>query len=220
MEPKRALLLLGGSWHDFDGFATWLTGLLTPHGWQVEATYDLNRLMTLEEEKPDLVISYTCFSANPDPENARGKRRMKNKQAKALASWLRAGGAFYGVHGATVMGDSSQLLGKLLGGKFLRHPPAFTYKVYPMFEEHDFTQKIGAFEVTEEFYIQHYDNNLDVLMVGILDEVVHPLVWCKHEGLGRVAYNALGHVPEVWQHPTYQQLTLQAVDWLLAWIQE
>jgi len=220
MEPKRALLLLGGSWHDFDGFAAWLTDLLTPHGWQVEATYDLDRLLTLEEDKPDLVISYTCFSSNPDPQNARGKSRMKNKQVKSLANWLRSGGAFYGVHSATVMGESAPLLGKLLGGRFLHHPPVFTYKVYPMFEEHDFTQKIGAFEVTEEFYIQHYDNNLDVLMVGILDEVVHPLVWCKHEGLGRVAYNALGHLPEVWQHPTYQQLTLQAVNWLLAWIQE
>ncbi|HET58863.1 MAG TPA: ThuA domain-containing protein [Chloroflexi bacterium] len=220
MEPKRALLLLGGSWHDFDGFAAWLSGLLTPRGWQVEATYDLDRLLVLEEEKPDLVISYTCFSANPDPQNARGSHRMKNKQAKSLANWVHSGGAFYGVHGATVMGESAPLLGKLLGGRFLHHPPAFTYKVYPMFEEHDFTQKIDAFEVTEEFYIQHYDNNLDILMVGILDEVVHPLVWCKHEGLGRVAYNALGHVPEVWQHPTYQRLTLQAVDWLLAWIQE
>ena len=48
---KNVLILLGGLWHDFDGFASSMQVLLAPHGFQVEATYDLDCLLHLEENR-------------------------------------------------------------------------------------------------------------------------------------------------------------------------
>jgi type 1 glutamine amidotransferase len=215
---RRALLLLGGSYHDFDGYAKWFSELLSPLGWEVESTYDLDRLTKLEEENFELVASYTCFSSNPDLKNQRGSGMMQDEQVDALYNWVHAGGTFYAAHAATALGETNMLYTNLIGGRFLNHPPAFEFTVYPMYETHEITQGIGAFSVTDEFYIEEYDGDLDILMVGLLDDVIHPLVWCKQEGLGRVAHNALGHTPAVWNTPQYKKLTLQSIDWLLDWI--
>ena len=216
---KKALLILGGSWHDFEGFADWFTDFLSQKHWKVEATYDLDRLLALEKEKIDLVVSYTCFSANPDTENQKGSGKMTDEQVIALYSWVRSGGAFYSVHGATILGETNPLYVKLNGGKFVKHPPAHTFTVYPLYGNHEIIEGIDAFQVTDELYIEDYEGTLDILMVSILEDVVHPIVWCKHEGLGRVVHNALGHTPEVWSAPAYQMLTSNAINWLLAWIQ-
>lgn len=216
---KRALLLLGGSWHDFDGFSKWFCDFLNPKGWEVETTYDLNRLLQLEEKNYDLVASYTCFSANPDQENGKGSGMMEAAQVAAIYNWVRKGGAFYAVHSAVVLGETNPLYADLVGGRFIKHPPAFEYTVYPMFEEHDITKDINAFTVTEELYISEYDGSLHVLMASNLDDVLYPMVWAKHEGLGRVVHNALGHNAETWAMPEYEKLTEQSINWLLDWIQ-
>lgn len=215
---KRALLLLGGSWHDFDGFAKWFSDLLNPRGWEVETTFDLNRLLQLEQEDYDLVASYTCFSDNPDPENQQGSGKMELEQVVALTNWVRKGGTFYAVHGASVLGETNPIYADLVGGKFIKHPPAFEFKVYPMFDSHEITEGIGPFTVHEELYLTQYDGENDILLVSLLDDIVHPLVWCRYEGLGRVVYNSLGHVPETWRLPEYEKLTLQSIDWLLDWV--
>lgn len=215
---KKALLLLGGSWHDFDGFAAWFTTFLEKRDWEVEATYDLNRLLALEEEKFDLVASYTCFSANPDKVNAKGSGMMQAEQVAAIYNWVRKGGAFLGVHGACVLGETNPLYAELVGGRFIKHPPAFEYTVYPLFETHEVTKGIDAFKVKEELYISEYDGELHLLMASELEGVLHPLVWAKHEGLGRVVYNALGHNADTWVLPEYGKLTEQSISWLLDWV--
>mgnify|MGYP001608955124 FL=1 len=216
---KKALLLLGGSWHDFDGFAAWFTAFLEKRDWEVEATYDLDRLLALEEEKFDLVASYTCFSANPDQENAKGSGMMQAEQVAAIYNWVRKGGAFYPVHSGVVLGETNPLYADLVGGRFIKHPPAFEYTVYPLFEEHEVTKGIDAFSVNEELYISEYDGGLHILMASMLKDVLHPMVWAKHEGLGRVVHNALGHNPDTWSLPEYGKLTEQSINWLLDWVQ-
>ncbi len=216
---KKALLLLGGSWHNFDGFAQWFSDFLAPLGWEVTVTFDLDQLLSLEKTDYDLVASYTCFSANPDRENAKGAGRMEPEQVAALYHWVHRGGAFYAVHSASVLGDTNPLYADMVGGRFIQHPPAFEYTVYPMYKKHEITKGIAAFQVNEELYISDYDGALHLLMASMLDGVIYPMVWCKHEGLGRVVHNSLGHNAATWNLPEYQQLTEQSINWLLDWVQ-
>ncbi|MEE4195203.1 MAG: ThuA domain-containing protein [Anaerolineae bacterium] len=216
---KKALLLLGGSWHNFDGFAQWFSEFLRPMGWELEATFDLNQLLALEKADFDLVASYTCFSANPDLKNAKGAGVMEPEQVAALYNWVRKGGAFYAVHSACVLGETNPLYADLVGGRFIKHPPAFEYTVYPLFEAHQITEGIDAIRVNEELYISEYDGALHLLMASMLDEVIYPMVWCKHEGLGRVVHNSLGHNAETWALPEYEKLTEQSINWLLNQVQ-
>ncbi|MCD4751450.1 MAG: ThuA domain-containing protein [Anaerolineaceae bacterium] len=215
MNEKRVLILKGGSWHDGDGFANAMTALLTPLGWTVLSTYDMDQLLRLEGNKIDLLISYTCFSANPDPEHQKGSVYLTDEQVDALAEWVRAGGKFLPAHAATAAGKTKALYSELIGGKFIEHPPQFSFTVSPMYAPHPITEGIEAFTVLDEFYIETYSPEVNVHMVALDRGVAHPMVWSKAEGKGRVAHVAPGHGPNVWQMPQYQQLMLNTIGWLM-----
>ena len=148
---KKTLILLGGLWHDFDGFANTMQTLLTPHGFQVEATYDLDRLSQLEEHDYDIVISYTSFSKHREGYNDTSPVKLTNAQIDSLTNWVRKGGALLAVHSATVLGESEAALGELLGGVFVSHPPPFNFAVYPVYGEHPITMEIEACTIHDEF---------------------------------------------------------------------
>jgi type 1 glutamine amidotransferase len=212
---KRILILLGGQWHDFDGFAGAMESLLEPHGLQVEATYDLDCLLRLEENRYDVVLSYTCLSPRREGNNPTGPEKLTDAQVNGLVSWVRNGGALLAAHAATVIGESDPALGGLMGGVFVSHPPQFAFTVYPMFGEHPITAGIEAFTVHDEFYVETHTPAVQVHMVAFDRGVAYPMVWSKSEGGGRVAHIAPGHSREVWDLKPYQQLLLQAIEWLV-----
>jgi type 1 glutamine amidotransferase len=211
---KRALILLGGMWHDFDGFSNSMRPVLETAGWQAESTYDLERLTGLERENFDLVLSYTCFSKHGEGLDNSGPEKMSDAQIDSLTGWVRQGGALLAAHSATVLGHSSPALGALLGGSFVEHPPAFAFTVFPVYGAHPITAGIEAFTVYDEMYIERYDPRVDIHMLTVDRGTAYPLVWSKAEGEGRVAHIALGHSAAVWQLEPYQRLMLQAAAWL------
>jgi len=214
LNGKHILIVLGGLWHDFDGFASAMQALLEPHGLQVEATYDLDRLSHLEENRYDLVLSYTCFSPHREGFNDTGPERITDAQIDGLASWVRSGGALLALHSATVIGESGPGLGELLGGVFVSHPPPFTFTVYPIFGGHPITAGIQAFAIHDEFYMEMHTPAVQVHMLAFDRGVAYPMTWSKTEGRGRVVHVAPGHSREVWDLEPYQRLLLQAIDWL------
>lgn len=212
MSAKRILIILGGTWHDFDGFTTTMAPVFEAAGHVVESTYDLDTLTRLHEGHHDLVLLYTCLEAPKDPSTESAP--FTDAQAEALVKWVRDGGALLAAHAATVSGQANPKLKALMGGVFIEHPPQFTFTVYPLFGEHAITAGIDAFTAHDELYIQAYDETVDLHMVTLDRGIAYPMIWSKHEGTGRVAHVALGHGPEVWSLPPYRRLMLQAVGWL------
>ena len=45
-----------------------------------------------------------------------------------------------------------------------------------------------------------------------------PVAWARNYGKGRVLYNGLGHVPEVWDRPDIQKMWLDMVQWSMGLI--
>jgi type 1 glutamine amidotransferase len=238
-EEKRILMVLGGTYHDFNGFATAVSPLFQRAGYAVESTYDLNRLETLpvveeavaeevvageadseeagpeteeEESGPDVVLLYTCLSGLKDGERTHDE--VTPKQAAALARWVRAGGGLLAAHSATVMHGSNRTLRRLLGGSFISHPPQFAFNIMPLAHDHPINVGIESFTVHDEFYMQEYDSGLDIHMAAVDRGVCYPMVWSKQEGPGRVAYVGPGHGAETWFLPAYRQLMLQTLGWL------
>jgi type 1 glutamine amidotransferase len=179
LSGKRVLILLGGQWHDFDGFANAIAPLLEVQGMQVEATYDLDKLSHLMENQYDVVLSYTCFTADEGGSKEPCPDRLTKSQLDGLVNWVR--GALLAVHAATVIGASDPALGKLIGGVFVSHPPAFAFTVYPMFGEHPITAGIEAFTVHDEFYVERQTADVQVHMVAFDRGVAYPMVWSKTE---------------------------------------
>ncbi|MBN1812062.1 MAG: ThuA domain-containing protein [Anaerolineae bacterium] len=212
---KKILMTLGGTWHDFDGFAAAMTPVLQKAGYEVDATYDLDALAQVAEGGYDLVLLNTCIGEvrQDDGPTAPG---LTDAQAESLASWVQGGGGLLAVHAATVAGQTSPALRALVGGVFVEHPPQFSFTVYPLYKEHPITAGIGAFTVHDEFYVQAYDDTVAIHAIALDRGVAHPMVWSKSEGKGRVVYIAMGHGPEVWELEPYQRLVLQAIEWLTA----
>ncbi len=209
------LLVLGGQWHDFDGFATAMQPILVENGHRLDVTYDFDTLSHINETTYDLLISYTCLTEAPEGRTTESPTRFSDSQIKALMQWVQNGGGLLAVHSATVAGSSSPGLEELLGGAFVSHPEQLIYSVVPLSAPHPITSGIEAFEVCDELYIERYDSSDMIHMVAIYEDIAYPLVWSRLEGQGRVAHIAPGHSSQTWENNTYQRLMLQAIRWLL-----
>ncbi len=211
---KRALLLLGGTWHPFAAFERWVTQLLNECGYTVTATYGMDVLLRLDEiDGPDLIVQYTSFGVHERFPDALPGFTMA--QAQALASWVEQGGRLLGVHSATVVGPAGNAVQEALyGARFLEHPPQFTFTVWPTAREHALIEGIEAFTVHDEFYMQAYAEDIAVHMMAVDRGRAYPMVWARTPGLGRVAYIGMGHSEQVWALPDYGRLLRNALSWL------
>jgi type 1 glutamine amidotransferase len=214
MSAKRILLILGGMYHDFEGFAAAMRLVIEGAGGALDATYDLDLLTQLDRSDYDLVMSYTSLSRHREGHEDTTPETLSDDQVHGLIHWVNTGGAFLAVHSATVSAVPNPDMALLLGGAFVSHPPQFSFMVYPMYRPHPITEGIEAFAVKDELYVQDYDAEDRVHMVALDRGVAYPMVWTRDQGQGRVAYVAMGHGPGVWRLPQYQQLILQAIAWL------
>jgi type 1 glutamine amidotransferase len=212
MTQKRVLLFLGGTWHDFAGFASTMIPVLEVEGYSVESTYNLGMVEDLQGQY-DIALIYTCLGGTSQP----GKEPaldFTEQQATVLADWVHAGGALLAAHAATASGQNSPVLRALMGGVFIEHPPQFAFNVIPLRQPHPITAGIDQFTVKDEFYIQEYEPDIQVHMIAVDRGQAYPMVWSRVEGKGRVAHIALGHGPEVWNHKPYQKLMIKALAWI------
>ena len=212
---KRVLMVLGGTWHDFDGFAAAMRPVFKRARLKVKATYEPDALTQLDGSRYDLVLINTCIGERREDDGPTAPG-FTDRQVESLTRWVHSGGGLLAVHAATVAGQSSPALRALLGGVFVTHPPQFNFTVYPLYAEHPITAGIDAFTVRDELYVQEYDRFVEIHAVALDRGVAHPMVWNRSEGKGRVAYIAMGHGPEVWGLEPYQRLMLQAIEWLTA----
>ena len=213
MGDKRLLLGLGGAYHDFEGFAASVRPLLESAGYSVHATHDLKALEGLQGSF-DIVGLYTCLGGQNHGEEL--ATQLNENQIVALGKWVRSGGALFAIHGATVTGQTSSEMRALIGGTFITHPPQCSFMVYPLRNGHPLTQGVGPLTIFDELYTHDYDLSIQIHLVAVHGGFAFPIAWSKRQGLGRVSYLALGHGPEAWQHPGFQNLVLKHVGWLTA----
>lgn len=209
---KNMLLLLGGIYHDFEGFREIMLPFFQKEGYTVRATYDFDALTEPTLSSVDVVLLNTCLGG-PRKEGP-WAADLNAAQTASLVAWVQAGGGLLGVHAATVIGEGGQRLRRLLGGHFVEHPPEAEFTVMPLYRAHPITQSLEAFVVQDELFIVHYESDVEIHMAAQHQRVCHPLVWTRREGAGRVAYVGLGHSEKVWALPGYRQLLAQTLAWL------
>ncbi len=211
---RNMLLLLGGIYHDFEGFREVMLPFIQQQNYTVRATYDFDVLTDPALAEVDIVLLNTCLGG--PRKQGPWAADLSAAQTAALVTWVQAGGGLLGLHAAAVIGEGGQRLRKLLGGYFVEHPPEAEFTVLPMYREHPITQGLEAFAVQDELFINAYESDIEIHMTVQHRRVCHPLVWTRREGAGRVAYIALGHSEKVWTLPSYRKLLAQALLWLNA----
>lgn len=120
-------------------------------------------------------------------------------------------------------GDASDPYIRCLGGEFVSHGPQqvatarVTAPAFPGFGG------LGAeITVLEEWYsLKEFAPDLHVQLVmetegmngSDYERPPYPVAWARYHGQGRVAYNAMGHRPDVWESEAFQSMLIGALRW-------
>jgi uncharacterized protein len=212
--------------HDFDSARRALLDALYAAGdirTDVYNNYDNGEAL----EAGDLLVSYT--SQVP----------VAEAQCRALSRYLESGGRWFAIHASNSVRDNPHLP-KILGSRFIAHPPYMRYSVTVSRPDDPLTTGLDpSFEVDDELYIIEQHSDFEVLletrwggeaMSQSFPDAVRPLMYRHRAGDGGVLYLALGHcnrafdvplagMPDApdrrgpWSMPLYEELIRRGIDW-------
>lgn len=181
----------------------------------VECTQDCGRIRASELARFDAVMFYTT-----------GELPIPDAQRKEFIDWIRAGHAFIGVHCATDTLYQYEPYQAIIGGAFDGHPWHEKVRVNCEDTAHPATAHLGKqFEIVDEIYqFRNYERkplsvllSLDTTSIdaskGKRADKDYALSWTRPVEKGRLFYTALGHRPEVWEDPRFQQHLLGGIEW-------
>lgn len=142
----------------------------------------------------------------------------------ALLRFVRAGGAFVGVHSASDTFHGWSGYARLLGAEFRRHGRPQEGRLLVSDRRHPATRRLPReFRLFEEFYEfaarplrgSRVLVRLDPRSVDDERGSSLPLVWSRRYGKGRIFYDALGHFGATWRQHLHARLMSGGLAWAL-----
>jgi type 1 glutamine amidotransferase len=150
---------------------------------------------------------------------------LDDQQQAAFERYIRAGGAFVGIHAAADTEYDWPWYGGLVGAWFLSHPrvqPAILDIADPT---HASTRMLPArWQRTDEWYNYRRNPRGDVHVLLTLDEdsyeggeqeTDHPIAWCHRYDGGRSWYTGGGHTRESFTEPLFRRHVLGGIRWVI-----
>lgn len=148
---------------------------------------------------------------------------------EAFLKWIKAGGAFIGIHAATDTFKENQPYYEMIGGTFLAHGPQLKVAVNVNDQKHAATEHFDkSFEIFDEIYTFKNFKRENVRVLLSLDKNpnqndkensgkvgFYPIAWCRKYGKGRVFYTALGHREDVLESDKFKKHLLGGINWTL-----
>jgi len=159
-----------------------------------------------------------------------GTLEMDMQQKSDFLSFIHEDGkGFIGIHSAAITFVDWREYGEMIGGYYDEHPWG-TFDAPIIVEDPTFPgmeQWPKSFVLRDEIYQMRAYSRKDVRVLMRLDpdkidltnKNVHrtdrdfAVTWAKTYGKGRVYYTTLGHVPENWDKPEFQQMIIEAIRW-------
>jgi len=184
------------------------------NGFIVDTTEDASLFTTANLKKYKAVVFL----------NTTGNNFLDSAQKAAFQNYIRRGGGYVGVHGATDAEYEWAWYGKLAGGRFQGHPAEQVAKVAVANGKHASTKNLPqVWERKDEWY-NFKDLNPDVRVLLTLDEDSykggthggnHPVAWCHNYDGGRAFYTALGHTEESYSEALYLKHLLGGIQYAM-----
>ena len=138
---------------------------------------------------------------------------MTDQAQAAFADYVQKGNGLLAIHSGTAEYEQKPVLRSLLGGVFAHHPEQCPVTVEPR-AGHPLSVGSAAFTLKDEHYFMSLDDpQVDVFVTTRSQHGEQPGGWKRIEGSGRVAVLTPGHNLEVWLHPSFQTLMLNALHW-------
>ena len=214
MEDSHVLLMGGAdpAYHNFQKLLPILGDLLRKHSLEVTTTEDPDHFLAENIREFDLILCYT-FGHTLTPAQEQGLLEAVRGDPSNPAARTKG---FLGLHGAACSFLNSEGYLRMLGGKFLVHPPLDTLQVEICRPDHPVTAGIEDFSIEDELYLIENYAPFQTLAAVQHGGFSRPVAWVKPYGLGRVAYLSLGHGEKQLTHPPVQKIILNAARWILA----
>jgi len=206
----KALIVYGGwTGHDPKRVSAWLERELKKAGMSVERHDSLEALNNARKvQSMDLVVPVWTMG------------ELSGKQWQNLDAAVRAGTGIGGVHGGAGDAFRGNLAYQwMIGGQFVGHPFSGKYEVFLTDTSHPITAGGPAvFEYESEQYYMTVDPGINVLANTVYHydghKIIHPVMWTKTWGKGRVFYNALGHcAKEFTTFRAVHKMTVRGLVW-------
>jgi len=223
---KKALIFWGG-WdgHEPKQVAKRFSKILKGEGFEVEVVKGADKIPGLDAlNELDLLVPICTGSELP--------REASQNIAKAVGAGLGLAGNHGGMCDAFRNDTEWQFI---TGGQWVSHPGGdkVEYTVNIARGSSPIVEGLEDFPVKSEHYYLHVDPAIEMLastrfpLVNFYHAsnkpIDMPVIWTKYWGVGRVFYNALGHVDSVFdQSPTAQELMRRGMLWAAegrAWAQ-
>ncbi|WP_144211507.1 ThuA domain-containing protein [Shewanella donghaensis] len=157
---------------------------------------------------------------------------LNPEQQQAMQAFIQSGKGFVGVHSASDTEHQWPWYTKLVGRKFVIHPPIQTAKINVIDDQFPGVALMPeTFLWTDEYYhfSEPYSDNLKYILS--VDETsyqasaqwgelkvegmgkFHPLAWYQEVDGGRSFYTALGHIPATYDDPLFLQHLYGGIYW-------
>jgi uncharacterized protein len=209
----KKCLILGGAdtpWHQFTEYREPLEAIVKSCNAEAVCTEDCDSL--LKENLNDFDCIICCCS----------EKILSKKQEDGLLTSI-AGldpektgppKAFIGVHCASATFLNSDAYARMLGARFLSHPPQMNFDVHC--RQDTLNKGIDDFVIKDELYLMEYHLPFTPVLETEYQGFTLPLAWKKLYGMGKVFYLAPGHSREQLVAKPVKSILCNALAWALA----
>ena len=229
------LLLSGGPVHDFDATSGVIAAFLaTADGGPIETTIvddpadAFARLRaTADDPTPWDLLTVNALHWRMEADRYADVRErdafdLRGADGELISAFVDGGGGLLAVHTAVISFDAEPHWRALIGAAWnwerSSHPPVgeVSVQITDAGRRHPITAEIEAFCIVDEVYCSlDRDDDIEPLLTATLDGTVHPLLWARAAGAGRVVTDLLGHGVESIAHPVHRTILQRAAAWTL-----
>jgi uncharacterized protein len=150
---------------------------------------------------------------------------LNNEQQAPLQQYIRGGGGYAGIHGASDAEYNWAWYGQLVGAYFNRHPAIQQATIKVEDKNHPSTEHLANTWVrTDEWYDFRTNPRANVKVLLTLDESTysgggmgadHPISWYHAFDGGRAWYTALGHTDGSYAEPDFLKHLLGGIEYAI-----
>ncbi|HMS75705.1 ThuA domain-containing protein [Gordonia sp. (in: high G+C Gram-positive bacteria)] len=224
-ELPPVVIASGGIVHDFPASSAELAAILTECGFpHVTVTEDVDGLfadLPIDPEPPLVVLNMLRFRMELERYahlREQWALSLRTDAKAGLAEHIRSGGGLLAMHGAAICFDDWPEWKDLLGGQWLWdrscHPPFGPISVTVSTNASPIVAGVSDFDLNDEAYgFLDLADDVEGLAFSTHSGSSHPLLWTRHVGRGRVAYDALGHDVASLRVPEHRTIVSRAALW-------
>ena len=217
----HALVLIADRYHESEHIEVALRKVfraanVTPH-----FTFDAHALTAENLSRVQLLVILKdgMLWPNGTERGAKYQIWMTPEQEKAVVDFVEGGGGFLNLHNSMGLYPKGGPYLELVGGRYIGHGPLERFRVTVVDHDHPITRGVEDFSVADEQHTPPYqEGKVHLLLRSRSDDGEREAAagWVYEPGKGRLVHLAPGHTREAMEHPMFQRLMRNSVEWLLS----